>query len=160
MFKKAFAVAPAGLYAPVPKCERGSRLSIDVSQSRKLLAYPSGNLIVLRHLPEFAPCEILQDHRKPVLAVRFSPSSALLASGDNSGIIKIWDLDSKKDPATIEMFSTPIIELCWGDEETLIVSTSGKGMLLVPVNVRKQSVVGSMLHHTQKVVCCDCTHSA
>jgi len=160
MFKKSFTVTPVDLYAPIPKCERGSRLSLDISQSRKILAYPSGNLIVLRQLPEFSPCEVLQDHRKTVTAVRFSPSSALLASGDESGIIKIWDLSSKKEPDTIDMLSTPIIEMCWGDEENLIVSTSGKGMLMMPINIKKKSVAGSMLHHTQKVACCDCTHTA
>lgn len=43
-----------------------------------------------------------EGHTAPISALAFTPGGGLLASGDNAGLVKLWDLDSERDLATLK----------------------------------------------------------
>jgi serine/threonine-protein kinase len=43
-----------------------------------------------------------EGHTAPISALAFSPGGGLLASGDDAGLVKLWDLDSERDLAALK----------------------------------------------------------
>lgn len=56
--------------------------------------------VLRRQIRSPEPCASLEGHPGDVEFVRFSPDGRLLASGDQSGCVKLWDVASGKEAAT------------------------------------------------------------
>jgi WD40 repeat protein len=71
----------------------------------------------------------LDGHAGPVRAVAFSGDGKLLASGDEKGIVKIWDPAEGKERASFPttMYSDPVLALAvTADGKTLATGTGGQ----------------------------------
>ena len=52
----------------------------------------------------------------------FSPCGKILASGSNDSIIKLWDVELKKEKKTLEGHGEPITEIIFNSKGTVLVS--------------------------------------
>ncbi|KAI5951105.1 AIP1 [Candida jiufengensis] len=102
-------IKPIAIAAPQPTTQRGqaSHLSYDPVNNR--LAYVNGKSVIIKPVDfnSNSPVIVFSKHIHPTTAVKFSPSGFYIASGDESGQIKIWDASPKKGE---EIFETPVIK--------------------------------------------------
>jgi len=73
----------------------------------------------------------LEGHTTFVWTVAFSPDGRILASGDNDGVIKVWDTGSGQCLTTLQSGPSPIGALAFRlDGETLLSSSSDETIML------------------------------
>ncbi|KAF4654600.1 hypothetical protein FOL47_009870 [Perkinsus chesapeaki] len=136
--------SPYACYPPLPSPERGFPFSISVDQtdSNKIalrwgtdrpncseLRYPSGNNVVLRHLKVANDVFAYTGHatRRVQVAV-ISPNGQWVASGDNSGILKVWGAKGDHaDKGEFRLWSGDIRGISWSpDSQRIAVCGSGR----------------------------------
>ncbi len=64
----------------------------------------------------------LHGHEGEVLSVAFSPDSSLLASGDATGMIKLWRVDNGSEVNTIKGHEGEVLFVGFSSDGTLIIS--------------------------------------
>mmetsp|Transcript_13580 Transcript_13580/g.24190 ORF Transcript_13580/g.24190 Transcript_13580/m.24190 type:complete len:604 (+) Transcript_13580:257-2068(+) len=120
-------VAPGtSVFAPNPLPERGAACSIDSNGT--WLAYGSGYTVVLRnvHAPEEA--KVYVEHVKKVTAVKFSPDGRLLASGDEGGMLKVFEVESLKTRKEMPVLGGPVLDIAFdGPAKRIAVCGDAKG---------------------------------
>ncbi|TQS38724.1 hypothetical protein Golomagni_00765 [Golovinomyces magnicellulatus] len=84
-------VSLRNILAASPSTERGrpTRLSADPKGER--IAYASGKSIFLRSIDEPSFSKQYTSHIHQTTVASFSPSGYYVASGDVSGMVKVWD---------------------------------------------------------------------
>ncbi|CAI5756026.1 unnamed protein product [Candida verbasci] len=101
-------INPTAIAVPQPSTTRGisTHLSLDALNQR--LAYCNGKSIIIRPIDfnSNQPVIVFNKHLFTTTAVKFSPSGYYIASGDESGNVKIWDVS----PTTNTIFDQPIIK--------------------------------------------------
>ena len=103
------------IYAPAPLTTRGQPTHISLHPDGSKLAYACGRTVVIRSISNPLAADVYSEHAKNVTAVKISPrchagasffAGALLfasvtapppsgnycASGDETGLVKIWDI--------------------------------------------------------------------
>ena len=84
----------AGTYAPAPGTVRGAPSNLAVSPDGTLLAYAQGKNIVVRSVEDPASTYVFQGHKSNTTVARFSPDGKWVASGDDSGWVRVWAWDN------------------------------------------------------------------
>ena len=69
----------------------------------------------------------LRAHSGAAWSVAFSPDSRTLATGGNDATIKLWNLASLQQTATLRGHTGPVDGLAFSRDGTLLVSASGDG---------------------------------
>jgi len=82
--------------------------------------------------------------RNPINVLKFFPNG-LLASGDDEGDIKIWDLRSKTSVLTYSEQAETITDFSFNDDLTLLLATSVDGTLGV-YDLRKSETAKEKLY--------------
>lgn len=78
----------------------------------------------------------LDDHAGPISAIAFQPSGQLLASGDETGEVRLWDLESMAIVASLRAASQ-IVDLSFTPDGTWLVVASRSGDITAwPVTAR------------------------
>lgn len=100
-------------------------LSFDGRTNR--LVYPSNKAIILRSLSDATLSTQFIGHLAPTTVAKFAPSGYYIASGDASGIVKVFDSSSTTDDPEIEKGSFPIIsgrinDVAWDSDSKRIVA--------------------------------------
>lgn len=130
------------LYPPEPSTTRAQSASLSYDAVYDRIAYPNGKSIIVRPLdPESKlPSKQFTRHIYPTTAVAFAPSGNYIASGDESGHIKIWDTAILSGPASkdilpfdeptvkseFQILSGPIKSIAWDGDGTRIIAV-GQG---------------------------------
>jgi WD40 repeat protein len=97
----------------------------------------------------------LYGHQRPVYTLSFSPDGRLLASGEYSGVVKLWDLATKTLRATLEpsadSFGDEVTALAFSpDSETLAVAVDRAVQLW---DVATGKFIARLAGHEGKVQC-------
>ena len=69
----------------------------------------------------------LKAHSGAAWSVAFSPDSRTLATGGNDATIKLWNLASLQQTATLRGHTGPVNGLSFSKDGTLLASSSGDG---------------------------------
>ncbi|GMM38291.1 Aip1 protein [Saccharomycopsis crataegensis] len=116
-------------WAPLPSTTRATpvHLSYDVKSDR--LAYPNGKAIYLRSISN--PAEVYQfnNHNYQTTVAKFAPSGFYVASGDESGNVKVWDCvgDDHIVKGDYPVINGRINDLEWdADSKRIIAVGNGK----------------------------------
>ena len=111
-----------GLYAPGPAASRGNPSRIDTSPDGTLLAYSQGKNIIVRSIEEPGKGYVFQGHKTLTTVARFSPDGTMVASGDDSGWLRVWKWTDAAHPIIKEMkvMGTCVIDLAWGPDSKRI----------------------------------------
>ena len=84
------------IYAPAPLTTRGQPTHISLHPDGSKLAYACGRTVVIRSTTNPLAADVYSEHTKNVTAVKISPSGNYCASGDETGLVRIWDITQVK----------------------------------------------------------------
>lgn len=125
------------LYPPQPVTARANSTFISYDATNNRIAYASGKSIFVRSLDPnatLAPTQFTK-HTVATTVAAFSPSGNYIASGDESGQVKIWDLSVYGKENTFEqpviksefqILSGPIKSIAWDADNTRVIAV-GQG---------------------------------
>lgn len=129
-------IKPVSITVPQPSTQRGQATHISYDPKHERLAYVNGKSIIVRPVDYKSPSPtiVFSKHIFPTTAVKFSPSGFYIASGDESGQIKIWDVSPKSEPtfeqpiikSEFQVMSGPIRSIAWDADNSRIIAV-GQG---------------------------------
>ncbi|RCK62436.1 Actin-interacting protein 1 [Candida viswanathii] len=129
-------ISPVSIAVPQPSTQRGQATHISYDPKHERLAYVNGKSIIVRPVDfrSTSPTIVFSKHIFPTTAVKFSPSGFYIASGDESGQIKIWDVSPKQEPtfeqpiikSEFQVMSGPIRSIAWDADNSRIIAV-GQG---------------------------------
>lgn len=112
-----------------------------------------GPLPYKRPLPPFRPCTRAQ-HGYPVTAVAMSPSGSYVASGDASGVVRIWACDNPDQILKLEtpMLGGKVLDIAWsGDGQRVVAVGEGRESFAKVIMWDSGNTVGDMPGHSKQI---------
>lgn len=135
-------ITPCKLYPPQPSTVRAQSLHLSYDAINDRIAYPNGKSIIVRPLdPKNTQIPVKQftKHTHTTTAATFAFSGNYVASGDESGQVKIWDTavtgqsDSTESvfeqpniKSEYQILSGPIKDIAWDADNSRIIAV-GQG---------------------------------
>lgn len=136
-------IKPCKLYPPQPSTVRAQSLHLSYDPVHDRIAYPNGKSIIVRPLdPKNTAVGAKQftKHIHTTTAATFAPSGNYVASGDESGQVKIWDsavvgestdgtesaFEQPYIKSEFQILSGPIKDIAWDADNSRIIAV-GQG---------------------------------
>lgn len=145
------------IYAPVPQTTRGQGLAIKTDPRGEKLLYCSGKSVVIRSLANPLIADLYQQHAHTVTAAAYSASGFYIASGDESGKVRIWDTVNAEHLLANEyqVLSGRVFDICWSsDNDRLIVVGDGRERYGAAILAKTGASVGSITGHSKTITSC------
>jgi WD40 repeat protein len=95
----------------------------------KNFLYTNGNSVIIRNIQNPAIADVYTEHSCPVNVAKYSPSGFYIASGDQSGKVRIWDTVNKEHILKNEFhpIGGPIKDIAWSpDNQRMVVVGEGR----------------------------------
>ncbi|KAH3678561.1 hypothetical protein WICMUC_001370 [Wickerhamomyces mucosus] len=112
------------IWAPLPNTQRAKTTHLSYDSKNDRIAYPSGKSIFIRSVSN--PSNSIQfiNHNHNTTVAKFSPSGNYIASGDESGNVKIWDTisDDLILKGEYQILNGPINDISWDSESKRIIA--------------------------------------
>ncbi|KAK6199158.1 actin interacting protein 1 [Scheffersomyces amazonensis] len=125
-----------GLIPPQPSTVRANTVHLSYDKVHDRIVYPNGKSIIVRSVDPKSNEPILQfiKHVHPTTCATFSPSGNYVASGDESGNVKIWEainyedkeIEKLKVKSEFQILSGPIKSIAWDNDNSRIIAV-GQG---------------------------------
>jgi len=154
-------MALASVIPAFPVVERGRPSQIKLNPKRDQLVYGFGRMVVLRDVVPPAGSSIKTQlyiqHSYPVSAVDVSPSGCYVASGDESGVVRVWACDNPDQILKLEtsLFGGKINDLAWSPDNQRIVGVGdGKQEMGKVIMWDSGNSVGSISGHAKQINSC------
>ncbi|KAG7804405.1 hypothetical protein KL944_000151 [Ogataea haglerorum] len=117
-------VEKIGLYAANPATARATAVHLSYDAKSDRIVYTSGKCVYIRSVAK--PDESIQfgGHNYPATVAKFSPSGFYIASGDESGNVKVWDCVSDEliVKGDYSVISGRINDLAWDADSSRIIA--------------------------------------
>lgn len=116
-------------FATLPRTKRGQPLVLGGDPKGKNFLYTNGNSVIIRNIENPAIADIYTEHSLPVNVAKYSPSGFYIASGDQSGKIRIWDTVNKEHILKNEFhpIGGPIKDIAWSpDNQRMVIVGEGR----------------------------------
>ncbi|KAL6235393.1 hypothetical protein BDW75DRAFT_230355 [Aspergillus navahoensis] len=128
-----------------------TQLSSDAKGER--LAYASNKSIFLRSIDDPAISRQYTEHKVQTTVARFAPSGFYVASGDASGVIRVWDCVGEGiTKGEYSIVNGRINDLAWdGDSQRIIAVGDGKQRYGHCITWDSGNTVGEISGHTQAI---------
>nr|GMD30674.1 actin-interacting protein 1-2 [Ipomoea batatas] len=144
-------------YACVPSTERGRGILISGDPKSNSVLFCNGRSVILWRLDRPLQVAVYAEHAYNVTVARYSPNSEWIASGDISGIVRIWGTRNEfvlKNEYRV--LSGRIDDLQWSPDGMRIVACGdGKGKSFVRAFMWDSgSNVGEFDGHSRRVLSC------
>ncbi|KIV83269.1 hypothetical protein PV11_05312 [Exophiala sideris] len=144
-----------GIYAALPTTTRGQPTPLSADSKGERIAYASNKSIFLRSIDNPAISTQYTQHTATTTVARFAPSGFYCASGDASGIVKVWDCSPNGSGATkgeYAIISGRINDIAWdGDSQRIIAVGDGKQRYGHCVTADSGNTVGEISGHSAQV---------
>ncbi|KAK4939521.1 WD40 repeat-like protein [Elasticomyces elasticus] len=144
-----------GIYAALPTTTRGQPTPLSADSKGERIAYASNKSIFLRSIDNPAISTQYTQHTAATTVARFAPSGFYCASGDASGIVKVWDCSPNGKGATkgeYAIISGRINDIAWdGDSQRIIAVGDGKQRYGHCVTADSGNTVGEISGHSAQV---------
>lgn len=125
-------ITQSALYPPQPATTRASSTFISYDAVNNRIAYASGKGIVIRSLDFKHSPVLFTKHTFTTTVATFSPSGYYIASGDESGQVKIWDtsirdgFDQPVVKSEFQILGGPIRSIAWDADSSRVIAV-GQG---------------------------------
>ncbi|CAM1500913.1 Fc.00g100750.m01.CDS01 [Cosmosporella sp. VM-42] len=137
----------------IPATTRGQPTQISADSKGQRIAYASGKSIFVRSIDNPAECKEYTGHTAPTTVARFAPNGFKIASGDASGMLKVWE------PETIEstrgeygIISGRLNDIAWdGDSQRIIAVGDGREQFGRCITADSGNSVGEIIGHSKSV---------
>ncbi|XP_051175516.1 actin-interacting protein 1 [Leptopilina boulardi] len=146
------------IFATLPRTQRGQPLVLGGDPKGKNFLYTNGNSVIIRNIDNPAVADIYTEHSCPVNVAKYSPSGFYIASGDQSGKIRIWDTVNKEHILKNEFqpISGPIKDIAWSqDSQRLIVVGEGRERFGHVFMAETGTSVGEISGQSKSINSCD-----
>ncbi|KAI1731924.1 actin-interacting protein 1 [Ditylenchus destructor] len=109
-------------FASLPRTTRGMPIVISASPDSKKFLYCNGNSVYIRDVEDVSICDIYTEHSTLTTVAKYAPSGFYIASGDQSGKVRIWDTTQSTHilKAEYPVISGPIRDIAWSDDSKRI----------------------------------------
>ncbi|KNC47472.1 stress protein [Thecamonas trahens ATCC 50062] len=144
-------------YAPVPATTRGESVSLYADPKNEKMLYTCGKSVVIRNIENPLDADLYQEHVANATAASYSPSGFYIASGDESGKLRIWDTVNAEHILANEfpVLSGKIHDIAWsGDSERIVVVGDGRERFGAAILAKTGSSVGSITGHSKAILSC------
>lgn len=127
-------ISQTELYPANPSTARATSTFLSYDAANDRIAYASGKSIIILPLDEKLNPVQFTKHTFPTTVAAFSPSGNYIASGDESGHVKIWDssvfgkegFEQPTVKSEFQVLSGPIKSIAWDADNTRIIAV-GQG---------------------------------
>ncbi|KAI1612926.1 quinon protein alcohol dehydrogenase-like superfamily [Exophiala viscosa] len=144
-----------GIYAALPTTTRGQPTPLSADSKGERIAYASNKSIFIRSIDNPAISSQYTQHTAATTVARFAPSGFYCASGDASGIVKVWDCSPNGSGVTkgeYPIISGRINDIAWdGDSQRIIAVGDGKQRYGHCVTADSGNTVGEISGHSAQV---------
>lgn len=141
---------------PAPVTKRGFATSLHSWQQR--LVYCSGTCVFLTSLQDFSCGQVYREHLHPTTCAKFSPNGALVASGDESGLVNVWTCGDEEifTRLSTAVFNGAIKDLAWSEDSQRLVAV-GQGLQSYGKVIMADSGnnIGEIAGHSKTLLSCD-----
>ncbi|KAL2833242.1 transcriptional regulator of RNA polII, SAGA, subunit-domain-containing protein [Aspergillus cavernicola] len=133
--------------------KRGQPTQLSSDAKGERLAYASNKSIFLRSIDDPAIARQYTEHKVQATVARFSPSGFYVASGDASGIVRVWDcVGDGITKGEYSIVNGRINDLAWdGDSQRIIAVGDGKQRYGHCITWDSGNTVGEIRGHTQPI---------
>ncbi|GLH10745.1 Protein will die slowly [Gryllus bimaculatus] len=117
------------IYATLPRTQRGQPIVLGGDPKGKNFLYTNGNSVIIRNIENPAISDIYTEHSCATNVAKYSPSGFYIASGDQSGKVRIWDTVNKEHLLKNEFqpIGGPIKDISWSpDSQRIVVVGEGR----------------------------------
>ncbi|XP_067003556.1 actin-interacting protein 1 [Anabrus simplex] len=117
------------IYATLPKTQRGQPIVLGGDPKGKNFLYTNGNSVIIRNIENPAISDVYTEHSCATNVAKYSPSGFYIASGDQSGKVRIWDTVNKEHLLKNEFqpIGGPIKDISWSpDSQRMVVVGEGR----------------------------------
>ncbi|EAW13802.1 WD40 repeat domain-containing protein [Aspergillus clavatus NRRL 1] len=141
------------IWAANPSTTRGQPTQLSSDAKGERLAYASGKSIFLRSIDNPAVARQYTEHKAQTTVARFSPSGFYVASGDATGLVRVWDcVGDGITKGEYSIINGRINDLAWdGDSQRIIAVGDGKQRYGHCITWDSGNTVGEIYGHTQQI---------
>ncbi|KAL4801414.1 transcriptional regulator of RNA polII, SAGA, subunit-domain-containing protein [Aspergillus unguis] len=141
------------IWAASPSTTRGQPTQLSSDAKGERLAYASNKSIFLRSIDDPAVARQYTEHKVQTTVARFAPSGFYVASGDASGIVRVWDcVGDGITKGEYSIVNGRINDLAWdGDSQRIIAVGDGKQRKGHCISWDSGNTVGEISGHTQAI---------
>uniref|UniRef100_A0A1L8E5C1 Actin-interacting protein 1 n=1 Tax=Nyssomyia neivai TaxID=330878 RepID=A0A1L8E5C1_9DIPT len=146
------------IYATLPRTQRGQPIVLGGDPKGKNFLYANGNSVIIRNIENPAIADIYTEHSCAVNVAKYSPSGFYIASGDQSGKIRIWDTVNKEHILKNEFqpIGGPIKDISWSpDNQRIVIVGEGRERFGHVFMAETGTSVGEISGQSKPINSCD-----
>jgi len=149
------------LYAPLPKTERGKPVLLGGDPKGENVLYCNGSDVIIRSLRNPLQAEIYSEHPRATTVARYSPSRQYIASGDETGTVRIWNTEMVQGTQfklqfEKKCFGGVINDIAWDPEsKRLCAIGNGREVMGVVFMLDGGASAGAISNHAKTITSCD-----
>lgn len=116
-------------YATLPRTARGQPIVLGSDPKGNNFLYTNGNSVIIRNIENPSISDVYTEHSCATNVAKYSPNGFYIASGDQSGKIRIWDTVNQEHILKNEFqpISGPIKDIGWSaDSQRIVVVGEGR----------------------------------
>jgi len=116
--------SPEHAYAPLPTTTRGKSVFLGGDPKGNNFVYTAGNNVVVRNIHNPLLVDFYLEHARAPTVAAYAPSGNYIASGDCSGLVRVWDTINAEHILKIEVqaIAGEIRDIAWTGDSTRIVA--------------------------------------
>ncbi|PIG69290.1 actin cortical patch component [Aspergillus arachidicola] len=144
---------PNFIWAASPSTTRGQPTHLSSDAKGERLTYAANKSIFLRSIDDPAIARQYTEHKAHTTVARFSPSGFYVASGDVTGLVRVWDcVGEGHTKGEYSIVNGRINDLAWdGDSQRIIAVGEGKQRYGHCITWDSGNTVGEIYGHTQQI---------
>ncbi|CAH0016029.1 unnamed protein product [Clonostachys rhizophaga] len=141
------------ILAAVPTTTRGQPTQLSADSKGQRLAYASGKSIFVRSIDNPAESKEYTGHTAATTVARFAPNGFKVASGDASGMLRIWEPESiESTRGEYGIISGRLNDIAWdGDSQRVIAVGDGREQFGRCITADSGNSVGEIIGHSKSV---------
>eukprot|EP00939_MAST-03C_sp_MAST-3C-sp1_P001280 g1280.t1 len=121
--KSTYVLRKTYIGCPAPRPKPGYSFKVDVDpKNPDVIFYGSKREVVIRNLKDSLKCDIVGGHKDKVTVARIAGNNNWIASGDESGTIRVWAYKRADHIKKLEKQWGPVNDIRWGPESRRIVA--------------------------------------
>ncbi|KAJ9578243.1 hypothetical protein L9F63_005542 [Diploptera punctata] len=146
------------IFATLPRTQRGQPIVLGGDPKGKNFLYTNGNSVIIRNIENPAIADIYTEHSCATNVAKYSPSGFYIASGDQSGKVRIWDTVNKEHLLKNEFqpIGGPIKDISWSpDSQRMVVVGEGRERFGHVFMAETGTSVGEISGQSKSINSCD-----
>ncbi|KAG5920847.1 hypothetical protein E4U42_006058 [Claviceps africana] len=141
------------ILAAAPATTRGQPTQLSADPKGQRIAYASGKSIFVRSIDNPSDCKEFTGHTAATTVARFAPSGFKVASGDASGVLRVWEPDNiAKTLGEYPIIAGRLNDVAWdGESQRVIAVGDGREQFGRCITADSGNSVGEIIGHSKSV---------